>query len=92
MSATTPQPQNNGLSFGETVSVTFSHDGTFSLAALSAAVGNGSLRMVQHYLGWGPGGEDSEWLVTVPIPPAAWAGLATLGVLGGVRAAKRCNR
>ncbi len=92
MSATTPQPAANGLSFGETVSVTFSHDGTFSLAAFSAAVGNGTIRMVQHYLGWGPGGNNSEWLVTVPIPPAAWAGLATLGVLGGLRAAKRRHR
>lgn len=91
MSANTPGASNNGLSFGESVSVTFSHDGTFSLAAFMTAVGDGSIRMAQHYLGYvGTNGEGSEWLVTiVPLPPAAWAGLGMLGLVAGVRTLRR---
>lgn len=90
MSATTPQSAANGLSLGDVVSVTFNHDGTFSLAALMASISDGSIRMAQHYLGWGPGGEGSEWLVTiVPLPPAAWAGLGMLGLVAGVRTLRR---
>lgn len=94
MSATAPMPQNNGLSLGESLSVTFTHDGTFSLAAFMDALGDGSIRMAQHYLGFGPD-SDSEWLgttVIVPLPSAAWAGLALIAGIGGMRAAKRRHR
>jgi hypothetical protein len=32
---------------------------------------------------------DNFRVAVVPLPPAAWAGLGLLGVIGGVRAARR---
>lgn len=95
MSANTPQPQNNAINIGESLSVTFAHDGSFSLTALINALAAEEIRMVQHYRGYGPD-DESAWLTSdlavVPLPPAAWAGLGLLGCIAGVRAAKRRNR
>lgn len=95
MSANTPQPQNNAINVGESLSVTFAHDGSFSLAALLDAIAADEIRMVQHYRGYGANGE-SAWLTSdlavVPLPPAAWAGLGLLGCIAGVRASKRRSR
>lgn len=100
MGANAPSP-HNGLNVGETMSVTFAilENGGFSLANLIAALDSNEIRMAQHYQGWING--ESEWLVNgdstpndpnlvlVPLPPAAWAGLGTLCLMGGLRAARR---
>lgn len=81
---------DHGVAPGEWVSVTFSHDGSFSLAALETAINNNDIRLVQHYQSWEGG--TSEWLTTatvVPLPPAAWAGLGTIACLVGVRGWKK---
>lgn len=87
----TPPPPQNGINPNESMTVVFSHDGTFSLAAFMSALATGEIRMAQHYISW-TGGE-SEWLVTttaiVPLPPAAYAGLGTLAVALGVRKLRR---
>lgn len=96
MKANNPQPQNNAVNPGESISVSFAHDGSFSLNALLDALAAEEIRMVQHYRGFGPDG-DSLWLQTnlavVPLPPAAWAGLGLLAGIAGVRVvAKRRHR
>lgn len=96
MKANNPKPQNNAVNPGESISVTFEHDGSFSLSALMDALAADEIRMVQHYRGFGAN-DDSLWLKTnlavVPLPPAAWAGLGLLGGIAGVRtAAKRRQR
>jgi len=93
MSAQNPQKAANGVQQGETVSVTFNHDGTFQLSALLDAIAANELRFAMHYQGFGPG-IDSEWLssvtvAVVPLPPAAWAGLAVLAGIVGVRKLRR---
>lgn len=91
MSAQNPQKAVNGVDFGETVSVSFTHNGNFSVAALLDAIAANEVRFAMHYQGFGPG-IDSEWLSTVaivPLPPAAWAGLATLGACIAVRRLRR---
>ena len=91
MEAATSQPNPNSLNAGESIRLTFDHDGTFVLSDLIDAMGSGQLRLAQHYLSWGANDNFSEWLSTViiPLPPAGWAGLATLGLIAGVRAARR---
>ena len=95
MGANAPSP-HNGLNSGESISVKFSHNGTFSLVNLIDALNAGDIRMAQHYQGWING--QSEWLANdgniaiVPLPAAAWAGLGTLAVMTGLRAARRRNR
>lgn len=102
MGANAPSP-HNGLNVGETMSVSFAilQNGGFSLANLIAALDSKEIRMAQHYQGWING--KSEWLVNgtstpndpnvvlVPLPPAAWAGLGTLGLMAGVRASRRAK-
>lgn len=95
MHTNTPQPQNNAINVGESLSVTFAHDGSFSLSDLIAAIQSHDIRLVQHYRAYGDDGE-SAWLqsnlAVVPLPPAAFAGLGVLGVMGGLRAARRRAR
>lgn len=87
-----PGQNLNSLNTGESLQLTFNHDGTFVLADLINAMTVGQLRLVQHYQSFGPGG-DSEWLVTViPLPPAGWAGLGTLALIAGVRGVRRRGR
>jgi hypothetical protein len=104
MSADSPSP-HNGLNVGETMSVSFAiiENGGFSFANLIAALDSQEVRMAQHYQGWLNG--KSEWLlngtgtsgnndpnvVLAPLPPAAWAGLGTLGLMAGVRASRRAK-
>ena len=92
--AKSPGP-HNGINVGESLTIVFNHDGSFSLNALIAALNNNEIRMAQHFLSYGPKGE-SEWLrnngstvVIIPLPPAALAGLGMLGLLAGVRTARR---
>lgn len=94
MEAATPQPNPNSLNAGESIRLTFDHDGTFVLSNLIDAMSSGQLRLAQHYLSWGPNDQYSEWLSTViiPLPPAGWAGLGTLGLVAVVRAAHRRRR
>lgn len=90
----------DGMDPGETVTVVFAHDGTFSLNSLLSAIANDEIRLAMHYQRWGTNGNASEWLigglndplVVIPLPPAAWAGLGTLGLIAGVRAARRNGR
>lgn len=90
MEPASPDQNLNSLNAGESLMLTFDHDGSFVLADLINAMTLGQLRLVQHYQSWGPGDNFSEWLVTViPLPPAGWAGLATLGLIAGTRAARR---
>ncbi len=100
MSADSPSPQN-GLNAGESMTITFAilENGGFTLANLIAALNSNEIRMAQHYQAWLDG--ESEWLVSdtpgtntpnvvlVPLPPAAWAGLGLLGIMGANRLAKR---
>lgn len=98
-----PAPPFNGINPGESLTVTFSilPSGGFSLLALVDALNSHQVRMAQHYIAWTGG--KSEWLVNgsskeqpplvvVPLPPAAWAGLGLLGVMGTARAARRRAR
>lgn len=92
MAGVNPKP-HNGVQVGESITVVFNHDGTFNLNALIQAIDLGQIRMAQHFIAYGPNGE-SEWLTTtiIPLPPAAWAGLGTLGLIAGVRTARRSRR
>ncbi|MCC5823356.1 MAG: hypothetical protein LAT64_02365 [Phycisphaerales bacterium] len=92
MSGVNPKP-HNGVLVGESITVVFDHDGGFNLNALIQAIDTGQIRMAQHFIAYGPNGE-SEWLTTtiIPLPPAAWAGLGTLGLIAGVRTARRSRR
>lgn len=84
----------NGVHNGEWVKVTFSHDGSFSLAALESAIAANNIRLVIHFQSWEGG--SSEWLssstAVIPLPPAAWAATGVLGVLIGVRSVDRARR
>lgn len=89
-----PPPTHNGVNMGETLTMTFNHNGSFSLAAFQAALDSGDIRFALHYQSWtgANGGDFSEWLVTpaiVPLPPAVWAGLGTLGLALGIRKLRR---
>lgn len=97
MGAAGPSP-HNGLRAGESISVIFSRDASFDLGDLIAAINAHDTRLAMKYQEWGEDGEDSEWLVStgvpanlvvVPLPPAAWAGLGTLGVIIGTRSIRR---
>lgn len=89
-----PPPTHNGVNMGETLTMNFTHNGSFSLAAFQAALDSGDIRFALHYQSWtgANGGDFSEWLVTpaiVPLPPAVWAGLGTLGLALGIRKFRR---
>jgi hypothetical protein len=91
--AMTRQAQGSGQDAGESLSVTFTHDGSFSLAGLIRAMAENEIRMYQRY-GDFTDSADAGWLgsnvaVVVPLPAAAWAGLGLLGALGASRVAKR---
>lgn len=97
MGANSPSP-HNGVGIGESISIVFNRTAGFSLTDLIDAINAQEIRFAQHYQEWGEGGDDSEWLVStgfsnnlivVPLPPAAWAGLGTLAMISGVRAARR---
>lgn len=86
-----------GQATGESVSLTFAHDGSFSLSNLLRAMAADEIRFVQRYQNYGVAGESgylgSNIAVVVPLPPAAWAGLGTLAVLAGAhRIARRVRR
>ncbi len=86
-----------GLDAGENLSVTFSHDGNFSLPDLVAAIENDEIDFIKRYHNSGAIDTTTGWLgssniAIVPLPPAAWAGLGTLGAVAGVRAFKRRSR
>lgn len=89
---------SNGQNVGESLSVTFTHDGSFSLAALIAAMAADEIRFAQHFQSYGDDGisawlsTDGSTLAVVPLPPAAFAGLGVLGLLAGFHAVKRRNR
>lgn len=81
-----------GQSNGEFVSVTFAHDGSFSLDSLIQSLANDDLRFIQSYDYYGDqsaSGFLTSVVVVVPLPPAAWAGLGMLGVVAGARAVKK---
>ncbi|MCC5823355.1 MAG: hypothetical protein LAT64_02360 [Phycisphaerales bacterium] len=82
----------NGQGAGQSLSLTFSHDGTFSLESLIDAVRNDEMRLVQRFHA-GDAASHSSLLVgtltVVPLPAAAWAGLGMLGACAGYRAIKR---
>lgn len=87
----------HGLDAGETLTVTFSHDGNFSLPDLVAAIENDEVDLIKRYHNSGAIDATTGWLgssniAIVPLPPAAWAGLGTLGAVAGVRAFKRRSR
>lgn len=91
--AMTRQAPGSGQGAGESLSVTFTHDGSFTLASLIQAMADNEIRMYQRYAGFNDSAE-SGWLgsniaVVVPLPAAAWAGLGLLGALGASRVAKR---
>jgi len=92
MSVNSPRPNQNAISGGESLTVVFANNGTFSLSDFVLALQNNDIRLVQHYRAFGPDGE-SAWLssnfAVVPLPPAAWAGLGLLGVMGAVRTLRR---
>lgn len=82
----------NGQATGESLSVTFSHDGTFSLQAFIDALRNDEIRLVQRYHTGGVADASGllvGTLTVVPLPAAAWAGLGLLGAVAGARALKR---
>lgn len=84
-----------GQASGEFVSVTFRHDGRFSLDNLLQSLANDDLRFIQVYDNYGDQGDSgylSSALVVVPLPPAAWAGLGLLGAVAGARAIKKNRR
>lgn len=86
---------SNGIDSGESLTLTFDHDGSFSLSSFIDAVNDQSIRFAIHYQAW-TGGQSEKLLsttvVVVPLPPAAWAGLAILAGLGGLRTVKRRQR
>ena len=85
----------NGINSGESLLLTFSHDGSFDLNAFVNAVNDEEIRFAIHYQAW-VGGESEKLLnttvVVIPLPPAAWAGLGTLCLIAGVRTARRRGR
>lgn len=84
----------NSLQVGETMDLTFtiSDPGQFNFNDLIDAIANGDIRLAQRYQSFGTA-DYSAWLtnttVIIPLPPAGWAGLGTLGLVAGVRAARR---
>lgn len=86
--------EQNGQGTGDTLSVRFAHDGTFSLDNLIRALGNDEVRFLQTYATGLHNQRETlhSSIAIVPLPPAAWAGLGMLGVIAGVRSAKRRNR
>lgn len=90
-----PPPTHNGVNLNETLTMTFTHNGSFTLAGFQAALNTGDIRLGLHYQSWinaNGTGDFSEWLATpaiVPLPPAAWAGLGMLGLVAGVRTLRR---
>mgnify|MGYP003633453990 CR=1 FL=1 len=83
----------NGQATGELVSLTFSHDGSFSLSNLMRALAADEIRFIQRYQNYGSEGQSgylgSNIASVVPLPPAAWAGLGTLAALAGFRGVAR---
>lgn len=83
----------NGQATGEFVSLTFAHDGSFSLTNLMRALAADEIRFIQRYQNFGTEGESgylgSNIASVVPLPPAAWAGLGTLAALAGFRGVAR---
>jgi hypothetical protein len=83
---------SNGINSGESLTLTFDHDGSFSLSNLIAAINAEEIRFAIHYQAW-TGGQSEKLLNTtmavVPLPPGVWAGLGMLGLLAGTRAARR---
>lgn len=75
----------DGLSRGETLTIRFDLDGAFEdlIGALSAR----QLRVVQHAIGLTE--LACAWTVIVPLPPAAWPGIAALASLGAMGYARR---
>lgn len=83
---------SNGIDSGESLTLTFDHDGSFSLSNFIDAVNDQSIRFAIHYQAWTAGQSEkllSTTVAVVPLPPAAWAGLGTLCLMGGFRAARR---
>tara|TARA_R110000782_G_scaffold54637_7_gene115458 strand:+ start:3946 stop:4569 length:624 start_codon:yes stop_codon:yes gene_type:complete len=85
----------NGIHSGEFLTLTFSHDGSFNLDNLIAAINADEIDFALHYQAWTNG--ESEKLLNnpvavVPLPPAVWAGLGMMGTLAGVRGYRRARR
>lgn len=91
-----PGPPGNSLNIGESMRLDFAYNSlVFNFTALVDAITAGDIRMVQRFQSIGPGENGSAWLATaavVPLPSAVWAGLAMVAGIGGIRAAKRCQR
>jgi hypothetical protein len=98
MDVVSPGQVANSLGIGESMRLDFNYNGTFDFNALIDAITSNEIRMVQRFQSLsinGSGDNGSAWLVTtavVPLPPAAWAGLAILAGLGGLRTVKRRQR
>lgn len=78
-------PPWQGVSPGEWLNVTMDlKNGTFR--ELLSDLGDGGLRVGMHVIGFADGGSESFVSnPVVPLPPAAWGGLALMGAIGVAR-------
>lgn len=85
----------NGVNGGESLTLSFTHDGSFILSELIEAINAGEIRFAMHYQAW-LGGQSEKLLnttiATIPLPPAVWAGLGTIGMIAVVRGWRRRSR
>ena len=83
-----PPPARNGIHPGEMATFILTTGGTFD--AIVAALTDGSLRLGLHVQGIGSKGESDGFVsVPVPLPTAAWMGIALLGGLGVAKKTRR---
>jgi opacity protein-like surface antigen len=86
---------SNGIQSGESLTLTFDHDGSFDLGSLIDAINAEEIRFAIHYQAWTGGKSEkllNDRIVVVPLPPAAWAGLGTIALIAGARGARRRGR
>jgi hypothetical protein len=93
----TPQGMANGVQFGENVDILFNLQDDLTVDDVLAAINlaftdlhndlDGGLRVGLHVQGLVGG--SSEGFIMVPVPPAAWAGLASLGGVCGLGYVRR---
>lgn len=85
----------NGINSGESLTMTFTHDGSFNISDLINAINADEIQFAVHYQAWTNGESEkllNNSIAVVPLPPAAWAGLGLMATLAGIRGVRRIRR